>query len=126
MYEIWKIARTTAPLIALVGLFSCTVDGCRCTVRVRNQTPYFVHLLTPEEIWLYVAPSEVKALKADEKPAELQALIAPGQGVNAQCATSFACDSSSCEVIELYFENRSLHMRLDSSGCQDEGGSDLD
>lgn len=85
----------------------CYTIGCECTIEVRNNTHYYLHLLGPEDTYIYVPPGEQNYVKEPE----IRALIAPGQGKKAEIVVPVDCHSESCRFVDICWEDPSLVVK---------------
>jgi hypothetical protein len=84
------VSRAVALLVALEA-GGCCGDGTETgTVYVTNETPYFLHVLHPDETMLYLPPGESTHFES-QGTATLTVVIAPGQGVEARVDETLSC-----------------------------------
>jgi hypothetical protein len=100
-----RIARASRTLAAVALALAC--GGC-CggdsegvgSVEVRNQTPYFVHFLHPDQSRLYVEPGASETLEAGGSR-QITILIAPGQDAKGVVEDAAACCSTGSDSATL-------------------------
>ena len=87
----------------------CFTLSCECNIKVRNNTPFYMHILGPNDSYIYVPPGGQKYLDLeDAEEPEIKALIAPGQGKIAEIVVPVDCSPESCRLVDICWEDPSL------------------
>lgn len=112
MPNVRKIIRLAVLTALVAGAMGCYSIGCECKAKVRNNTPFYMHLLGPIDSHIYVPPGGQNYidLEGAEEP-ELRALIAPGQGITAEIVVPLDCSSQSCRLTDICWEDSFLVVR---------------
>ena len=99
------------------------------TVEVRNQTPYFVHFLHPDENRLYVEPGASETLAANASR-QITILISPGQDAKGMvedaadcCSTNSDSATLDCASVVANWNAGQLSAEVTSPPCTGGGGS---
>jgi hypothetical protein len=110
---------------ALVGVLGCYNISCGCPADIRNNTPYYLHLLGQDESHLYVPPGGLREM-GFESGDELEVLIAPGQEYSTDITIPISCAGCWNLSIDIQWDRSDSTFLFERSGCSSEPDASLD